>query len=147
MLVSPTNCTTREGNEVSQSRLPVSLHQCPGGPSATTYGHHRWDWALPHASRKQRTHSWKASQHGTNASFTPHLTHVSSRFSDCGHAAAVNEATLRRSSSPTLAALHPTRLPKRPRMVFQLRALQPPNPSHHWLPLLLDHGLAAPPAH
>ena len=55
--VSPTTCTTREGNWVSQSRLPVSLRQCPGGPSATTCGHHRWDWALPHGSRKQRTHS------------------------------------------------------------------------------------------
>ena len=57
MSVLPTHCTTRRGNKVSQSRLPVSLRHCPGWPSATTCGHHRWDWALPHGSRKQRTHS------------------------------------------------------------------------------------------
>ena len=32
------------------------IHQ-HGGPNATTCGHHQWDWALPHGSRKQRTHS------------------------------------------------------------------------------------------
>ena len=44
MSVIPTHCTTRRGNKVSQSRLPVSLRHCPGWPIATTCGHHWWDW-------------------------------------------------------------------------------------------------------
>ena len=48
MSILPAHCTTRRGNKVSHSRLPVSLRHSPGWPSATTCGHHRWDWALPH---------------------------------------------------------------------------------------------------
>ena len=56
MSVSPTNETTRRGNRVLHSRLPVSLRHCPSLPSATACGHRQWDWALPHSSRKQQTH-------------------------------------------------------------------------------------------
>ena len=92
-------------------------------------------------------------QYGSKARFTPRRAHIRARFptlllSGCGHAAAVNEAANRRRPSPALAALHPTRLPKRPRVIFQLRALQPSDchPCRHWH-LLLDHGLGPPPAH
>ena len=44
-------------NAKREQCLPVSLRHRPSWPSATTCGHHRWDWALPHGSRKQRTHS------------------------------------------------------------------------------------------
>ena len=154
-----TSYTTRGGNNVSRSRLPVSLRRCPDWPSATTCGHRWWDWALPHGSRKQWTHSTQlhsitvSNSDQITARFTPRRAHKRARFptpllSGCGHAAAVSEATHRRRPSRALAPLHPTRLPKRPSMVFQLHAVQPSNnhPCQHWH-LLLDRVLAAPPAH
>ena len=84
--LSSTSYTTRGGNKVSRSRLPVSLRQCPDWPSATTCGHHRWDWALPHGSRKQQTHSTQLcsitvnSSDWTKARFTPRRAHNRDRF-------------------------------------------------------------------
>ena len=64
MSVSPANETTRRGNNVLHSYLPISLRHCPSQPSATACDRHQWDLALPHCPRKQKTHcsscTWSA---------------------------------------------------------------------------------------
>ena len=41
------------GLTLTSARLPPG---CQCGPLPTACGHHQWDWAVPHASRKQQTH-------------------------------------------------------------------------------------------
>ena len=43
----------KHGLTVTSARLPSG---CPCCSIAATCGHHRWDWAFPHGSHKQRTH-------------------------------------------------------------------------------------------
>ena len=43
----------KHGITVTSARLPSG---CPCCSIAATCGHHRWDWAFPHGSHKQRTH-------------------------------------------------------------------------------------------
>ena len=161
MSVLPTHCTTRRGNKVSQSRLPVSLRHCPGWPSATTCGHHRWDWALPHGSRKQRTHSTQL----YSITVTNSVRVKSAFYAQPGaHQSSVPDTPPQRlrsrgrcQRSCQSSIVHFPRLllfiqrvcpRKKPRVIFQLRALQPSecHPCRHWH-LLLDHGLGPPPAH
>ena len=43
----------KQGLTVTSARLPSG---CPCCCIAATCGHHRWDWAFPNCSHKQRTH-------------------------------------------------------------------------------------------
>ena len=43
----------KRGLAVTAARLPSG---CSCNSMAATRGHHRWDWAFPHGSHKQRTH-------------------------------------------------------------------------------------------
>ena len=43
----------KHGLTVTSARLPSGCACCS---VAATCGHHRWDWAFPHSSHKQRTH-------------------------------------------------------------------------------------------
>ena len=143
------NTRREQGLTVTSACLPPSV------PRLALRHCLRWDWALPHGSRKQRTHSTQlfsitvTNSNRIKARFqAPPGAHQGSIPDTPPQRLRSRGRCLRSYPSSSSISLHPTRLPKRPSVVFQLRPPQPSNnhPCHHWY-LLRDHVLAAPPLH